>query len=78
MTNEIVIRFTTPAAKHNHPVVFGRKVDGCPRCAELLAGAPVIRWAPSRQQQDARRVAEVRAHNCVASNCGPVCTFGDW
>lgn len=64
--------------KHSHEVVFGRKVAGCPRCAELLAGAPVVRWATSRRERDARYCAEVRAHNCAAAGCGPVCTFGDW
>ena len=48
--------------KHTHPVVFGRKVEGCPRCVELLAGAPVVTWAPSRPQQDARRCREIREH----------------
>ena len=48
--------------KHTHPVIFGRKVAGCPRCAELLAGAPVVQWRPSHAQEDARRCAEVRAH----------------
>lgn len=64
-------------AKHNHPVVFGRKVEGCARCAELLAGAPPVRWRNYRDDQ-ARRSAEIRAHDCKASRCGPVCTFGDW
>lgn len=69
--------------KHTHQVVFGRRVDGCPRCAELDAGAEPVRWAPSRAQQDAERVAEIRAHFAPGSPhsrgaCGPVCTFGQW
>lgn len=61
---------------HSHPMVFGRRVAGCPRCAELDAGAPPVRWS-SQRSSDARRVAEIRAHDCRRSNCGVVCTFGD-
>lgn len=65
--------------KHNHPVVFGRKVDGCPRCEELKAGAEPVRWAGAqRKDDDYRRLREVRAHDCRASRCMTVCTFGDW
>jgi hypothetical protein len=64
---------------HNHQVIFGRKVAGCPRCAELLAGAkPVRGWGYQRKQEDLRRIAEIRSHNCRTAGCGPVCTFGDW
>lgn len=66
---------TTP---HTHQVVFGRKVDGCPRCEELKAGAAPVRWAPSRREQDERRAQEIRDHNCAASGCSIVCTFGQW
>ena len=27
---------------------------------------------------EAQRVVEVRRHDCKRSNCGPVCTFGEW
>ena len=68
----------TPA-KHNHPVVFGRKVDGCPRCQELAAGAQPIRWSSSRRaEMEAEQIRAIRVHNCKASGCGPVCTFGEW
>ena len=65
------------ATPHTHPVIFGRKVIGCGRCTELKNGAPAVAWAPSRADIDARRVAEIRAHDCKAARCGPVCTFGD-
>ena len=58
--------------------VFGRKTAGCPRCDELLAGAKPVVWRHYRRDDEARRIREIRAHNCKASNCGPVCTFGDW
>lgn len=64
--------------KHTHGPNFGRIVDGCPRCAELATGAPVIQWRNTRRQDDARRVAEIRAHDCAKSKCGPVCTAFDW
>lgn len=71
------------ATKHTHQVVFGRKVDGCPRCAELSAGAEPICWNWRNQAQgDARRAQEChehfRSHKHVSGGCGPVCTFGEW
>lgn len=58
---------------------FGRKTPGCPRCDDLLAGAQPVTWAATRRRQDeeAHRQA-LWAHDCTASRCGPVCTFGDW
>lgn len=64
--------------KHNHPMVFGRKEAGCPRCLELACGAQPIRWAQSARQNELRRCHEIRMHDCQKSGCGPVCTFGDW
>ena len=52
---------------------------GCPRCAELDAGAaPRLGWGERRRREEAKHAAEVRAHDCAASRCGPVCTFGEW
>lgn len=66
-------------ARHNHQVVFGRRVAGCGRCAELAAGAAPVRWA-SRREADA--VQDVRDHFAserhLSGGCGPVCTFGEW
>ncbi|MGQ4733384.1 hypothetical protein ACUN3E_37720 [Streptomyces sp. Ju416(a)] len=65
--------------KHTHGPNFGRRVDDCGRCDELAAGAEPIRWNQSaRQQEETRRIAEIRVHDCRASGCGPVCTYGDW
>ena len=58
--------------------VFGRLNPGCARCDELLAGAQPVRWGTTHRQDDARRAAEIRAHDCAASRCGPVCTAFDW
>lgn len=75
-----------PTTKHTHPVVFGRREPGCPRCAELAAGAPPVRWAwaeraKARREQEARELAALRhhfRHECSPATCGPVCTRGDW
>ena len=65
--------------KHNHTVVFGRKVDGCPRCAELAAGAAPIQWNVSRKRMfEQNLINAIRTHDCKKSGCGPVCTFGEW
>ncbi|MGW1993230.1 hypothetical protein [Embleya sp. NPDC001921] len=61
--------------------VFGRKTEGCPRCDELIAGAAPVVWygtARERDALDARRVDEIRNHNCRKSGCSVVCTYGDW
>ncbi len=34
--------------------------------------------ALTRRQQEARQIANIRTHDCKASGCGAVCTFGDW
>ena len=61
------------------PPVFGRKTAGCPRCDELVAGAPAVVWSSTRRaQQDAARIRAIRAHDCKASRCGPVCTAFEW
>ena len=65
--------------KHNHTVVFGRKVDGCPRCAELAAGAAPVQWRMDRKKAfEQSLINAIRTHDCKKSGCGPVCTFGEW
>jgi len=60
--------------------VFGRlaKRGECRRCDELRFGAPAVQWNTSRRDADRQRCEEIRAHDCKARGCGPVCTFGDW
>lgn len=64
-------------------MAFGRKDPTCPRCRELLDGAaPRPRfggraYVPELPTPAARHSA-IWAHDCKASGCGPVCTFGDW
>lgn len=74
--------------KHSNScgMAFGRytKLDGqCPRCDELKNGAaPKAGWQTKyfakKKQDEENFYKSLRAHNCQASNCGPVCTFGDW
>ena len=65
--------------KHTHQIVFGKKVDGCPRCEELKAGAaPVQGWGARAKAMEARRIIDIRNHDCRKSGCGPVCTAFDW
>lgn len=67
------------ATKHTHQVVFGRRVAGCPRCAELDAGAPAIQWAPRQDLARRLEIAEhFASHKHRSGGCGPVCTFGEW
>lgn len=65
---------------------WGRKTPGCPRCDELLAGAPAVaqpwRGRPTRAREDAQRSREISEHfrsaRHLSGGCGPVCTFGEW
>lgn len=64
-------------------MAFGRKDPSCPRCQELLAGAPVrAGWqAPyysKKKREEAARSLAIRTHDCVVSGCGLVCTAFEW
>ena len=67
---------------------FGRKDESCPRCQELLNGAPTrdgwqkSYYAHKAQQEQLQTLAHA-AHFApngphASGKCGPVCTFGDW
>ena len=74
--------------------VFGQKTPGCPRCDELLAGAEPVQWNMRRGRKCSTpgcgrmtepgeytnlcRSCQVKAHDCLASRCGAVCTAFDW
>jgi hypothetical protein len=62
--------------------VFGRLAPRgeCKRCDELRFGLPARQWASAiaKRRCDAMRLEDIRKHDCVASRCGPICTFGDW
>lgn len=74
----------TPTTPHTHQVVFGRREAGCPRCTELSLGMPARQWrgyraaAVAASLADARRIDAIRSHDCRASRCGSVCTYGDY
>ena len=62
---------------------FGRKdPEHCARCYEMVNGAPAREDHVARRRnpaaEDAARAAEIREHDCTASRCGLVCTFGQW
>lgn len=82
-------RKETTSTRHNcGGPVFGRKTPGCPRCDELLAGAPprAAPWVESIErnrhyaEQDKRdretHFAPGGPH--ARGDCGPVCTAFDW
>jgi hypothetical protein len=61
--------------------VFGRlaRLGQCRRCDELRFGLPAVQWRTAQRRcDDARRLADIRAHDCKASRCGPICTAFDW
>ena len=70
--------------KHTHESNWGYKVkEGCPRCLELTGGAVAIKGWGSRGRYSGHQTDEqirkaIRAHDCKASKCGPVCTTFDW
>jgi hypothetical protein len=75
---------TNPTTKHSVDckMAFGRKDRNCPRCQQLLNGAPPVKWSESFKQRDARRCAEIadhfKSHKHLSGGCGVVCTFGEW
>ncbi len=55
----------------------------CPRCVELANGSkPRDGWQKKYYETKAREEAQflrsLESHDCVKSNCGPVCTAFDW
>ena len=61
---------TSTTTKHSHKANFGRHVEGCARCEEIKAGAPVVKWNIAPKQVEYK-------HVCSAK-CGVVCTYGEW
>lgn len=66
-----VKREASNTTKHNHGANFGKIVDGCPRCSEIKSGAAPTSW-------NIKAKASVFKHDCKASRCGIVCTYGEW
>jgi hypothetical protein len=76
------------ATKHSNQctMAFGRytkEVGVCARCEELKSGGkPRDGWQKqyyaTKKKHEEQFNRELKAHNCTASKCGPVCTFGDW
>lgn len=61
---------------------FGKKTEGCPRCDELLSGAPVRKWAGFELKEYNARVDKAyRASHAIKhakGECGVVCTAMEW
>lgn len=62
-------------------MAFGRKDATCPRCCELLAGAPAREWSGMklRKQIAAQEAHAITQHDfaaCATRNV--VCTHFDW
>ena len=71
------------ATKTNHKPecarVFNRYDLSCARCLELKGGAKArAGWGDWKREQEARQLRWIKAHDCKASRCMVVCTFGDW
>ena len=60
---------------------FGRKDSKCPRCVEMLNGAPARdSWHKDykdKQNAEAARVQAIHNHICD-HKCGAVCTKFEW
>lgn len=76
---------TMTATKHKHDCsrVFKNYDMSCPRCVELAEGAkPRDGWQRqyygNKKVEEARFMKQLKAHDCVKSNCGVVCTAFDW
>jgi hypothetical protein len=62
---------------------FGKRVPGCPRCAELASGAPARDgWQKpyfSKKKRDEKaRSRAIREHDCKKHGCSVVCVAFDW
>ena len=59
--------------------VFKRYDSDCPRCQELINGAEARKgWGWHKKEEEARRSAAIKNHDCKKSNCGIVCTAFEW
>jgi len=59
--------------------VFARYDAECPRCNELSQGAaPRKGWGDRQREADAAFTRRLKAHDCKAHRCGPVCVAFDW
>ena len=69
--------------KYDCSRVFKNYDMSCPRCIELSAGAkPRGGWQKdyyaNKAREEAQFTASLKSHDCIKSNCGPVCTAFDW
>ncbi len=72
---------TATGTKHSDDcsAAFGRKDQDCPRCRELLAGAPARKgWTRPTGETPAQFKASLQAALVEADRRGTVCTYGEW
>ncbi len=77
----VYLRSNTMSVQHKSDCnrVFKRYDLSCPRCKELAQGAaPKPGYSDFRKRQEKVQLDAIRNHDCRKSNCGPVCTFGEW
>ena len=67
VTRRRVARAAATQHKVDCRMIFGRKDPDCPRCQELMNGAPAVKWRSSRMSIDAQRC---RDHKRFESNGG--------
>ena len=71
---------TTTSHADDCRMAFGRKDPNCPRCMELLNGAPARSGWNNRNRRAESRASHARRlamHCCKRSGCGPICTAFD-
>lgn len=82
-------RHTCNPNRPGQPLPFGRpdptgKCAGClERAAEREAGIPartnsMVESLQRNARNDEKLAREIREHDCLTSNCGPVCTAFQW
>lgn len=59
-------------------MIFGKKDPECPRCLEMINGAPARgSWHKEHFEKQAQEIRWLKQHqdNCT---CKPLCTYGQW
>jgi hypothetical protein len=73
---------TDLAHKAGCAMAFGRKDTTCPRCQELIAGAPARKgwqhdYFKAKKRAEEQRLDAIKNHDCKKSRCGYQCTAFD-
>jgi hypothetical protein len=73
----------TTKHKYDCKMAFGKKDSSCPRCQELINGAPIRNewqkpYFAQKKFNEQMELDAIRNHCCIKSKCSVVCTFGDY